>query len=160
MKELKIESTFRIYDYEELSESDRELIDQARLATLRSYVPYSHFSVGAAARLADGTVVSGNNQENASYPMGICAERTTLFYANSRYPEQAVETLAVAARNERGEYLSQPIPPCGGCRQVMMEVQNRYSKPLRVLLYGTDGIYEASNAALLLPLSFSSADME
>ena len=100
MKELNIEIAVKIYDYEELDAADRELMDAAREATNRSYAPYSHFSVGAAARLANGIVVTGTNQENAAYPSGLCAERTTLFYANSQHPDQAVTTLAIAARNE------------------------------------------------------------
>jgi len=88
MKELNIEIAVKIYDYEELDAADRELMDAAREATNRSYAPYSHFSVGAAARLANGIVVTGTNQENAAYPSGLCAERTTLFYANSQYPDQ------------------------------------------------------------------------
>ena len=90
MKELNIEIAVKIYDYEELDAADRELMDAAREATNRSYAPYSHFSVGAAARLANGIVVTGTNQENAAYPSGLCAERTTLFYANSQHPDQAV----------------------------------------------------------------------
>ena len=97
MKELNIEIAVKIYDYEELDAADRELMDAAREATNRSYAPYSHFSVGAAARLANGIVVTGTNQENAAYPSGLCAERTTLFYANSQHPDQAVTTLAIAA---------------------------------------------------------------
>ena len=117
MKELKIEIGIRAFRYEELEELDRKLIDAAKEATNRSYAPYSHFSVGAAALLANGTIVTGSNQENAAYPSGTCAERTTLFYANSQYPDQPVMTLAIAARSESG-YLESPIPPCGACRQV------------------------------------------
>mgnify|MGYP001331035435 CR=1 FL=1 len=123
MKDLTLQIDIKIYDYNELSDADRQLMDAAREATQRSYAPYSHFSVGAAARLANGTVVTGTNQENAAYPSGLCAERTTLFYANSQYPDQAVETLAIAARNER-DFLDDPIPPCGACRQVMLKQKN------------------------------------
>ena len=126
MKELNIEIAVKIYDYEELDAADRELMDAAREATNRSYAPYSHFSVGAAARLANGIVVTGTNQENAAYPSGLCAERTTLFYANSQHPDQAVTTLAIAARNEHNEFLESPIPPCGACRQVMLETEKRF----------------------------------
>ena len=160
MKNLDIQIDIKIYAFEELSLADRELIDAARQATFRSYAPYSHFSVGAAARLANGTVVSGSNQENAAYPSGLCAERTTLFYANAQYPDQPVCTLAIAARNEQGEFLAQPIPPCGACRQVMLETQTRYQQPLRVLLYGTEGIYELQHVGLLLPLSFDASAMK
>ena len=128
MKELTLTIPIRVFSYEELDEADRQLIDTAREATRRSYSPYSRFAVGAALRLIDGTIVSGSNQENAASPSGLCAERTTLFYANSRYPDQAVDTLAIAARNERGEFLSDPISPCGACRQVMVETEKRYSR--------------------------------
>ena len=96
MKELTISIPIRVFDYEELNEADRQLVDTAREATGRSYSPYSRFAVGAALRLLDGTIVSGSNQENAASPSGLCAERTTLFYANSRYPDQPVDTLAIA----------------------------------------------------------------
>ncbi len=154
MKEQLLSIRLRTYTYEELADEDRELIDAAREATHRSYVPYSHFSVGAAARLANGLIVSGSNQENAAYPSGTCAERTTLFYANSSHPEQAVDTLAIAARNERGEFTARPISPCGACRQVMLETEHRFGRPMRVLLYGTEGICELPDAKALLPLSF------
>ncbi|MEL5896248.1 cytidine deaminase [Bacteroides sp. GD17] len=160
MKELNIQIAIKIYDLEELSESDRELLGAACEATNRSYAPYSHFSVGAAARLASGAIVTGSNQENAAYPSGLCAERTTLFYANSQYPDQAVETLAIAARNERGEFLEDPIPPCGACRQVMLETEKRFNRPMRILLYGRKGIYELKSVGALLPLSFDASAME
>ena len=160
MKELNLHIGIRIYTYEELDAADRELIDAAREATHRSYAPYSHFSVGAAARLANNTVVCGSNQENAAYPSGLCAERTTLFYANSRYPDQAVTTLAIAARNEQGEFLDDPIPPCGACRQVMLETEVRYRQPMRILLYCRKGIYEVKKGGDLLPLSFDASTMQ
>lgn len=160
MKKLHIETELNVFDLEELNAEDRELIEHACKATHRSYSPYSHFSVGAAARLADGTIVSGSNQENAAYPSGLCAERTTLFYANSQYPDLAVHVLAIAARNERGEFLESPIPPCGGCRQVMLETETRFMHPMRILLFGTKGIYEVKSAAALLPLSFDASAME
>lgn len=160
MKEVNIQIHLNVYQFDELSATDRQLMETAMEATHRSYAPYSHFSVGAAARLADGTVISGSNQENAAYPSGTCAERTTLFYANSQHPDQAVETLAIAARNERGEFLPQPIPPCGACRQVMLETESRFRKPMRILLYGTKGIYEVKRVGDLLPLSFDASAME
>lgn len=160
MKELNIQIDIRIYAYEELNLDDRNLVDAACNATHNSYAPYSHFSVGAAARLANGCIISGSNQENAAYPSGLCAERTTLFYANSQYPDQPVETLAIAARNEKGEFLSSPIPPCGACRQVMLETETRFKCPMRILLYGTQGVYELKNVSQLLPLSFSAASMD
>ena len=159
MKDLNIQIAIKIYEYEELNAADRELLDAARQATYRSYAPYSHFSVGAAARLANNIIVTGTNQENAAYPSGLCAERTTLFYANSQYPDQAVETLAIAARNERGDFLEEPIPPCGACRQGMLETEKRFKRPMRILLSGEKGIYELRSVGALLPLSFDASSM-
>ena len=160
MKEIILSIPVRIFNYEELDKADRQLIDEAREATRRSYSPYSRFAVGAAARLLDGTIVSGSNQENAASPSSLCAERTTLFYANSRYPDQPVDTLAIAARNERDEFLTDPIPPCGACRQVMLETEKRYNHPMRILLYGTGGIYEIRGVNSLLPLSFDASALK
>ena len=160
MQDLNIRIDLKIYELNELSSSDREQVDIACEATQRSYAPYSHFSVGAAARLSNGIIVSGTNQENAAYPSGLCAERTTLFYANSQYPDQAVTVLAIAARNERGEFLENPIPPCGACRQVMLETEKRFKQPMRILLFGKKGIYELKNVGALLPLSFDASAME
>ena len=159
MKDLNIQIAIKIYEYEKLSAADRELIDAACQATHRSYAPYSHFSVGAAARLSDNTIVTGTNQENAAYPSGLCAERTTLFYANSQYPDQAVVTLAIAARTEK-DFIDTPIPPCGACRQVILETEKRYKQPIRILLYGKKCIYEVQSIGHLLPLSFDASAME
>ena len=159
MKDLTLQIDIKIYDYSELNDADRQLIDSAREATRRSYAPYSHFSVGAAARLADGTVVTGTNQENAAYPSGLCAERTTLFYANSQYPDQPIKTLAIAARTEK-DFIEKPIPPCGACRQVILETEKRYGQPIRILLYGKECIYEVKSIGDLLPLSFDASAME
>lgn len=159
MKELKITTIIKIYQFNELSEADQALVASAKEATKRSYAPFSKFAVGAAARLANGMVVTGTNQENAAYPSGICAERTTLFYANSQYPNQPVEALAVAARTE-SDFIATPIPPCGACRQVMLETEVRYKHPFRILLYGKEEIYEIASVAGLLPLSFNASSME
>ena len=110
MKDLTITAIIKVYQYDELNEADRSLMKTAMEATARSYAPYSHFSVGAAALLNNGTIVTGTNQENAAYPSGLCAERTTLFYANSQYPDQPVNTLAIAARTEK-DFIETPIPP-------------------------------------------------
>ncbi len=159
MKELTLKSEIRVYSYEELDAEDRKLIDCAKEATDRSYAPFSHFHVGAAARLTNGIIVTGNNQENAAYPSGICAERTTLFYANAQYADQPVETLAIAARNEH-DFIDTPIPPCGACRQVMLETENRFNHPMRILLYGKKEIYQIKGVGTLLPLSFGADSME
>lgn len=155
MKEVKIEINIRSYSYDELDENDRQLIDAAKEATLRSYAPYSRFAVGAAALLENGKIITGTNQENAAYPSGTCAERTTLFYANSEYPDQAVVTLAIAAKSPDG-FLEKPIPPCGSCRQVLLETEQRYKHPMRILLYSKNEIYLLHGTKNLLPLSFGS----
>lgn len=157
MKELTIETRFKIYDWDELCDEDRQLANAAIEATHRSYAPYSLFSVGAAARLANGIIVTGTNQENAAYPSGLCAERTSLFYANSQYPDQAVTTLAIAARPSDSPTLSENIcPPCGACRQVMIETEKRFGKPMKIILCGIQNAYVIDSASDLLPLSFGS----
>jgi cytidine deaminase len=115
--------------------------------------------VGAAAKLKNGITVCGNNQENAAYPSGLCAERTTLFYANSLYPDQAVTTLAIAAQTE-GDFIDMPIPPCGACRQVILETERRFGEKIRLLLYGRKVIYEVNGIDALMPLSFDSSNLE
>ena len=159
MKHLTITSIIKVYTYDELNKTDQVLMTSAMEATTRSYAPYSKFSVGAAALLANGIVVTGTNQENAAYPSGLCAERTTLFYANSQYPDQPVLTLAIAARTEK-DFIDLPIPPCGACRQVILETEKRYKQPIRILLYGKKEIYEVKSIGDLLPLSFDASAMK
>lgn len=158
MKDLTITTVIKVYQYQELSEADQQLIDAAKAATSRSYAPYSNFSVGAAAFLANGIIITGTNQENAAYPSGLCAERTTLFYANSQYPDQAILTLAIAARTIK-DFIDDAIPPCGACRQVILETEKRYNQPIRILLYGKKSIYEIKSIGDLLPLSFDASSM-
>jgi cytidine deaminase len=159
MKKIKIEIPINSCTYNELTTEEQKLIDAACEATKRSYAPYSHFSVGAAALLENGMVVTGTNQENAAYPSGTCAERTTIFYANSQYPDQAIKTLAIAARSEE-DFLNTPISPCGACRQVLLETEKRFGKPMRILLYGKKEIYIIPSIANLLPLCFDSDFLE
>lgn len=159
MKELKQEISIRKYIYEELSDSDKRLIEAAKEATKRSYAPYSHFNVGAAVLLEDGTIVTGANQENAAYPSGLCAERTALFHAGSQYPNKAITTLAIAASNSEG-FTELPVTPCGACRQVLLETEMRYKRPIRVLMYGAAFTYEILGTKDLLPLSFTDKSMD
>ncbi len=158
MKEKEIVCKVRIYGYGELPSADRELIDRAKEASLTAYAPYSGFRVGAAVRLADGTIVTGSNQENAAFPSSLCAERTALLYANARHPEKSVEALAVAAY-AHGAFLKAPVPPCGSCRQVILGVEERYDRPVRVLMSGEDGIYVVDSVKALLPLQFTGETM-
>ncbi len=154
MEERILHIPVRVKREQELDESELRLLAEAKAATLRSYSPYSHFAVGAAALLDDGTVVSGSNQENCAYPSGLCAERTAVFYANSRYPGRAVRLLCVAARDASGELTKRPVAPCGACRQVLLEAEARAGVPMGVMLYGTEGACFVASVRDLLPLSF------
>ena len=160
MKQLDIHTTIKIYSPDELSAEEQQLVEAAKKATTRSYAPYSHFHVGAAALLANGEIISGTNQENAADPSGICAERTTLFYANSQHPQQAVKALAIAARTSEGHWTETPISPCGACRQVMTETENRFGKPMKVLLCSAQEVFVIESAKDLLPVSFGSEDLK
>ena len=142
MKEIIKSVHITLKEEGELNEVEQELVAAAKEATFRSYAPYSRFCVGAAALLDNGEIVTGNNQENCAYPSGLCAERTTLFYANSRYPDVPVRTLCIAARDSSGSFTKEPISPCGACRQVMLETEHRFGRPMQVMLFGTNGIYE------------------
>lgn len=133
---------------------DKKLIDTAKEATKDSHAPYSKFNVGAALLLSNGTILHGNNQENAAFPSGTCAERTTIFYAHANYPKETIETLAIAAFFE-GKFLEKPISPCGSCRQAILEYETLAKKPIRILLYGEKEIYVLDSIASLLPLCFS-----
>ena len=140
--------------YDELDQTARKLINTAKEATNGSYSPYSGFSVGAAVLLQDGTVVTGSNQENASYPSGLCAERVALFSAGSAFPDKAVTAIAIAART-KGSFTNIPVTPCGACRQVIAEVASRYGCRIRIILFGTDYCLDFTDGATdLLPFSF------
>ena len=142
--------------YSELTPEDRHLVDDARSATQRSYAPYSHFRVGAAILLSDGTIVTGANQENAAFPSGTCAERTACYYAGANHPDAKFEKIAIAARGTDGNEVEQPIPPCGACRQALLEYEKLAGHEVKVLLAGNDAIYMLPSVKSLLPLSFSS----
>ena len=152
-KEIKI-SISEFEKLEELTASDQKLILKARDAAGKAYAPYSHYLVGSALRLADGTVVTGNNQENASSPLGTCAERSALFWANANFPGLAVNTIVVTAIDKNGE-AARNVSPCGACRQVMLETQHRFNHPMRVILDSRDKIEILDNVESLLPLSFN-----
>lgn len=153
MEKLDLTTKILVYNIGESPEDIKKLIEKAKSATQRAYAPYSGFNVGAAALLANGEIVIGNNQENAAYPSGLCAERVTLFAANAQYPETPVEAIAIAAYHD-GEFTDTPCCPCGGCRQVIVEVENRFDRPVKVIMYGKSKIYEVETVKVLLPLSF------
>jgi len=146
-------NVFEVKAPTELEKADRELLSAAVEAAWGAYTPYSHFKVGAAVRMGNGAIVTGNNQENAAYPSGLCAERTALFYAQSQYPRLAIEAVAVAALSG-GVQTPDPVYPCGACRQVMLESQKRTGKPVRVIMGGAQKIQIVENIGDLLPLAF------
>lgn len=160
MQNLTHTCRYQLCTYDELAESDRRLIEAAKEATRRSYAPYSHFHVGVAVLLADGTMVTGTNQENAAYPSGMCAERTALFHAGSVHPDQPVIAMAIAAQS-KGTFTPAPIAPCGACRQVMLETELRHGHPIRIILYGTRSVFIIRQGVReLLPLTFDASMLE
>ncbi|MDR0812238.1 MAG: cytidine deaminase [Paludibacter sp.] len=154
-----IETKVEIYRYEELSETEQNLLEQAKAQVFKSYAPYSEFHVGAAILLANGETVIGSNQENSAYPSGLCAERTAMFYANARYPDSPIEMLAIAAHT-KGKFLAEPITPCGACRQALLETEMRFGKPVKILLYGTQAVYKIEGIAQMLPLCFGKESLK
>lgn len=153
MKELLLETKITVCTLEELDPAMRMLVEKAKEMTQNAYCPYSKYHVGAAVLLADGQVVAGANQENAAYPSGLCAERTTLFAANANHPETPVTALAVACYTN-GHFTNEPASPCGACRQVMLETEYRFQTPMQVILYGADKCYVFHRASDLLPVNF------
>ena len=154
MQYLSYETKVTEYLHGEIPDKYLPLIAEAKKQTEKAYAVYSHFQVGAALLLENGEIVTGSNQENSAYPSGLCAERTAIFYANAQYPESAVTMMAIAAFTN-GEFLPEPITPCGACRQVLLESENRYDKDIEIILHGTEKTYILRNAKQLLPLSFS-----
>jgi len=137
-----------------LPKPDAQLLVYAQEATEDAYAPYSNFRVGAAIRLENGVLLKGSNQENASFPVGLCAERTVLSSAASNYPGVSVVSMAITIKKP-GDPLTHPVPPCGNCRQALMEVEKRFEQPIRLILQGMEGpIYVFERSTLLLPFSF------
>ena len=152
MKDFNLTTKITVYRIEECSIIEKKLIEAAKNATEYAYAPYSQFKVGAAVLLENREIVIGNNQENAAYPSGLCAERTAIFSANANFPNQKVVAIAIAAFY-KGKY-STDVTPCGGCRQVLLETETRFNSPIRILIYRGDEIYVVENAKALLPLHF------
>jgi cytidine deaminase len=151
------ELTIRYQEFDSLAElaaGDRELLQRAVEATEGSYAPYSGFHVGAALRLADGTVVVGSNQEDMAYPSGLCAERTAVFAASAQRPDcRDYRALAIVGRDAEGRLCE--ASPCGACRQVLSEYEQRQGSPMRVLCYlDGGGVRVFPSVASLLPFSF------
>lgn len=146
--------------FESLGAADRALVCAAQQAARGAYAPYSRFRVGAALQLADGTVLTGSNQENAAYPSGTCAERCVVFYAGAQHPDVPAASLAIAAIDATGAYTAAPITPCGACRQVLIETERRGGQPLRIVLYGAQRCLIIPSAQVLLPFQFDSSALE
>ncbi len=153
MKELKITTNVQVFDYSELVEDDKILVDKAKAMTENSYAPYSKFHVGAALLLSNGKIVCGSNQENTAFPSGTCAERTTAFYAHSKYPDAKFQKMAIAAW-VNGDFTGEPTPPCGACRQALLEYEKLSGNPLKIYLYGKNHTYVINGVKELLPLCF------
>ena len=161
MKRINLTISFEEYDnIDELSAEDRSLLEHARSAIKAAYAPYSAYYVGAAVLLENGKIFTGNNQENVAYPSGICAERVALFYASSQFPDIAVKAIAVSAR-AKGFKVNSPVTPCGSCRQVMAETENRFQNQLRLIMRGENGkINIVSGVSNILPLMFRAEELK
>jgi cytidine deaminase len=154
MECLNLTTKILVYTFEEASESIKKLIIEAKSAAKNAYAPYSNFRVGAAILLSNGKIITGNNQENVAYPSGLCAERVAVFYANAQYPGSPAEAIAIAACSDNENFTVNPCSPCGGCRQVLLEAENRFARPMKVILYGESKIYELESVKALLPVGF------
>ncbi|MBQ8098467.1 MAG: cytidine deaminase [Bacteroidaceae bacterium] len=146
---------YELWDIEELSAEDRALVEAAKSATAQSYAPYSAFHVGSALRLSTGDIYTGNNQENASYPCGTCAERALLHYVQANFPQKSINAMAIAAET-KGNFTQMPLPPCGLCRQALLEAEQRQQKNISLLMYGTKQVLIVRSIAHLLPFQFNS----
>lgn len=160
MKDLKFEFEYKVYnDSSELPEKDAWLLAEARNVTEQAYAPYSNFHVGAVAMLANGEVVAGTNQENASYPVGICAERVLLGSVATLHPNVPIESIAISYSSETVKS-DHPISPCGMCRQALLEYETRLNKPIRLILSGQEGkVFVIKTASMLLPFAFTSSEL-
>lgn len=155
MKEIKIESTLYLFEsLEALPEDVISLMRRAIEARGQAYAPYSNFNVGAAILLDNGKVITGNNQENASYPSGLCAERTAIYYAGSQFPNTKIIRIAISAGSKRNQ-TTKPIPPCGACRQSIAEYEIKQETPIEIYFMGEIGeVAKVNSLADLLPLGF------
>jgi len=159
MKEREVKFFYKEYlNVDELPEADRILIEEAVVAASGAYAPYSHFMVGAAILLDDGTVVRGANVENAAFPSGSCAEKTALSFSVSNYPARRPVAIAISALS--GDILTrEPVPPCGNCRQMLVEEEQRHGEPIKVILAGSEKIIVTDSAESLMPLRFTKSNL-
>jgi cytidine deaminase len=160
MKELKIESTFQVYDdLNELPDDVLSLMENAIGAREKAYAPYSEFKVGATILLDNGKIITGNNQENVSYPSGLCAERTAIYYAGSQYPDSKILKIAISAASNKNK-TSRPIPPCGACRQAIAEYEVKQEFLIEIYFMGEVGtVMKSDSLSNLLPLLFDKNEL-
>mgnify|MGYP003144775068 CR=1 FL=1 len=158
MKPLKVTSNFEVYNsVEELPQAIRSLMKTAVEARDKAYAPYSQFKVGAAIALNNNEVVTGSNQENASYPSGLCAERTAIYYAGAAFPEAQIQNIAISAKSMR-HLVEAPVPPCGACRQALVEYEVKQETDIAVYFMGETGkVMKANSIKDLLPLIFENS---
>ncbi len=156
ISKLIISTELDIYNsIKDMTKKDAALLLEAQKMVKSAYAPYSEFHVGAAILLDNGKIVTGNNQENAAYPSGLCAERVAIFYAGAQYPNVKVKTIAISVKS-KNIVIKEPLSPCGGCRQVIAEYENKFGEPIRIIMMGEKGpIYIAKSIESLLPLMFS-----
>jgi cytidine deaminase len=160
MKEREIRISYTEYqDTDPLPDAERELVREAVAAASGAYAPYSHFMVGAAILLDDGTVVRGANVENAAFPSGSCAEKTALSYAVSNYPGKRHVAIAIAALSD-DTITPEPVPPCGNCRQMLIEEEQRQGRPIKVILAGQTKTFVLADSRSLMPLSFTRTNLK
>ena len=159
MKEREIRVLYKEYhDSNELPDADRILAEEAVVAASGAYAPYSHFMVGAAILLDDGTIVRGANVENAAFPSGSCAEKTALSCSVSNYSGKRPLAIAIAALSG-GRLTREPVPPCGNCRQMLVEEEQRHGMPIKVILAGSEKVLVTDSAESLLPLRFTKSNL-
>ncbi|NOT52347.1 MAG: cytidine deaminase [Chitinophagaceae bacterium] len=160
MKEKKFEFEYEVYDdIGQLAEEDAWLLREAKSVTEQAYAPYSNFHVGAVAMLENGEVVAGTNQENASYPVGICAERVLLGSVATLHPNVAIKSIAISYNSDEIKS-DHPISPCGMCRQALLEYETRLKKPIRLILGGMEGnVFIIETANQLLPFAFTKSEL-
>jgi len=157
-KELSI-SYLEYRGIDELPASERKLVEEAIAAAGGAYAPYSGFKVGAAIMLDDGTVTRGANIENAAFPSGSCAEKTVLSYTVANFHEKKTVAIAIAALSG-GELTPDPVPPCGNCRQMLIEEEQRLGQQVKVILAGKSAIIVLENCQSLMPLSFTRSNLQ
>ncbi len=160
MNKFELKTEITQYDQlEELPLDEQNILQKAKEACLNAYAPYSEFKVGVALLLENGEIITGSNQENAAYPSGLCAERTAIFWANSQYPDKAVIKMAISSLNKHNK-ISELITPCGACRQVMIETEIRFKKPIKIIMDGENKIISIEKVSDLLPLYFNAEELK